>query len=74
MKIVVVGGGGFVGHHLVKRLNDLNHEILVLDCGVEGYNKNNVINSPNVLNIIDNNYDTLTHLLDFNPDLLINLD
>jgi UDP-glucose 4-epimerase len=31
MRILVTGGAGFIGSHLVERLNDLNNEILVLD-------------------------------------------
>ena len=31
MKICVVGGAGFIGHHIVKKFLSLNHEVLVID-------------------------------------------
>ena len=31
MKVLVTGGAGFVGSHLVKKLNDQNFEIYIID-------------------------------------------
>ena len=31
MRILVTGGAGFIGAHLVKKLIDLNHKVLVVD-------------------------------------------
>jgi UDP-glucose 4-epimerase len=31
MKFIVTGGAGFVGSHIVKKLNQQNHEIVVYD-------------------------------------------
>ena len=31
MKILVTGGGGYVGTRLVNKLLDLNHEVIVVD-------------------------------------------
>ena len=31
MKILVTGGAGFIGAHLVKKLIDINHKVLVVD-------------------------------------------
>jgi nucleoside-diphosphate-sugar epimerase len=32
MKILVLGGHGFIGHNVVKQLTDLGHTVLVVDC------------------------------------------
>ncbi|KRF55252.1 UDP-glucose 4-epimerase [Bacillus sp. Soil768D1] len=32
MKIIVTGGAGFIGSHLVKRLIQENHDVYVIDC------------------------------------------
>nr|QNO55405.1 ADP-L-glycero-D-manno-heptose-6-epimerase [Methanosarcinales archaeon ANME-1 ERB7] len=40
MKIIVTGGAGFIGSHVVDRLLDAGHEVLVLDnlsSGNEGF-------------------------------------
>ena len=31
MKVLITGGGGFVGSHLADRLLDAGHEALVID-------------------------------------------
>ena len=31
MKILVTGGAGFIGHHVVKQLEDAEHEVAILD-------------------------------------------
>ena len=31
MKILITGGAGFIGSHLVDALAELNHEIIVVD-------------------------------------------
>ena len=40
MKIIVTGGAGFIGSHLVSRLTSANHEIIVLDNLSSGRKRN----------------------------------
>jgi nucleoside-diphosphate-sugar epimerase len=32
MKILILGGHGFIGHHVAKQLTDLNHSVVTVDC------------------------------------------
>ena len=32
MKCLVLGGGGFIGHHLANRLKKEGHDVHSLDC------------------------------------------
>ena len=40
MKILVTGGAGFIGSHLVDRLLQLEHEVVVVDNLATGYRRN----------------------------------
>src|SRR3977135_2854057 len=40
MVVLVTGGGGFIGSHLVERLSDLGHEVRVLDNFATGRRSN----------------------------------
>lgn len=45
-KVLVTGGAGFLGSHLVDRLLDLNHEVVCADSLVTG-NKANIAHQAN---------------------------
>lgn len=32
MKILILGGHGFIGHHVGKQLSDLGHDVITVDC------------------------------------------
>ena len=40
MKIIVTGGAGFIGSHLVSKLTRTNHELIVLDNLSSGRKRN----------------------------------
>lgn len=40
MKIIVTGGAGFIGSHLVDRYIELGHEVVVIDNFSTGFQKN----------------------------------
>ena len=40
MRTVVIGGAGFIGHHLVNELLKLNKEVIVIDNLSTGFIKN----------------------------------
>lgn len=71
MKILVIGGAGFIGSHLVEKLNSLKHEVEVLDNLSTG-NKNNLaenqkiihgdVTNSHLLNSILNKHDVVFHL------------
>jgi len=59
MKILVTGGAGFLGSHLIDRLLQLNHEVICLDNFYTG-NKRNIHKNFN-----DPNFEILRHDITF---------
>src|SRR3989344_9434074 len=39
MKIIMTGGAGFIGSHIVDRYIDLGHQVVIVDNLVTGYKK-----------------------------------
>ena len=48
MRILVTGGGGFVGSHLVDLLSEEGHEIIVIDFISNHNNLNNLSKKKNI--------------------------
>lgn len=72
MKIIVTGGCGFIGSHLVDRLIDLNHQVIVIDDNSASnekfyynkhaeYHKIDICDQENLLNL-SNNCEFIFHL------------
>ncbi|WP_078431853.1 NAD-dependent epimerase/dehydratase family protein [Metabacillus halosaccharovorans] len=70
MKVLVTGGCGFIGSHIVDKLMDENHDVYVVDNLVTG-NKNNV--NPNVpIMDCDINSELMEKVVqDFQPEAII---
>ena len=71
--VIVTGGAGFVGHHLVKKLNLLKYKILILDNLSTGFEKNIPLSD----NIYFQNVDIRENLSyifsDFKPEIVFHL-
>ena len=48
MKILVTGGAGYIGSHLVDKLVDENHEVTVLDNLSTGRTKNLALSASRI--------------------------
>ena len=59
MKILVTGGAGFLGSHLIDRLLQLDHEVICLDNFYTG-NKHNVYH-----HLSNPNFEVLRHDITF---------
>ena len=69
MKILVTGGNGFIGKHLIQELNSYDHKVFILE--------SNVLNKSNLTKEIENtDFDVvihlagLSHVMDHSPTLL----
>ena len=69
IKSLITGGAGFIGSHLVEKLLEENHELLVIDNLVTG-SKSNIkeINNIEFLEKEVGDDDSLSKILKFNPD------
>jgi len=70
MKILVVGGAGYIGSHMLKRFQDTEHKVEVLDNLSTGFETNcldftlhkcDLANKEEVYSILQNNYDLVMH-------------
>jgi len=74
MKILVVGGAGYVGSHMLKRFQDTNHKVEVLDNLSTGFETNcldlklhkcDLANREEVYSILQNDYDLVMHFASY---------
>lgn len=73
MKIVVTGGAGFIGSHLVDELVEQGHEVAVVDNLSTGY-ESQVNQSVNFFEIDITNYASLRYVMRlFKPEAVFNL-
>ena len=61
MKVIVTGGAGFIGSHLVKRLLNLGHEVVLIDNFSSG-NRDNVPPGTDCMEIDLSETDFITKL------------
>ena len=74
MKILVVGGAGYIGSHMLKRFQDTEHKVEVLDNLSTGFETNcldftlhkcDLANKEEVYSILQNNYDLVMHFASY---------
>ena len=74
MKILVVGGAGYIGSHMLKRFQDTEHKVEVLDNLSTGFETNcldftlhkcDLANREKVYSILQNNYDLVMHFASY---------
>ena len=74
IKSLITGGAGFIGSHLVEKLLQENHEILIVDNLCTGKKSNiNEIDKIEFLEKEVGDGDTLSRILEFNPDYCFHL-
>lgn len=72
-KVIVTGGAGFIGHHLVRRLNSLSYKVLILDNLSSGYQKNIPLSDNIFFQNIDIREDLSGIFSDFKPSIVFHL-
>lgn len=74
MKILVVGGAGYIGSHMLRRLQKTNYKVEVLDNLSTGYEENtlgfqfhkcDLANKDQLNSILQNNYDLVMHFASY---------
>jgi len=74
MKILITGGAGFIGSHLVEKLITENNEILIIDNLMTGKKENLTFEGNYELFIDDlGSEKSLNKIIEFNPDVCFHL-
>jgi len=73
-KVIVTGGAGFIGHHLVKKLDNLGYQILVIDNLSTGFEKNIILSKNVFFKNLDIRSEAISSVLnDFKPEIVFHL-
>lgn len=72
-RAIVTGGAGFIGHHLVKRLNHLGYQILIIDNLSTGFEKNITLSENVFFENLDIRSDLSSIFYDFKPEIVFHL-
>ena len=74
MNILITGGAGFIGSHLLEALSTPKNELLVFDNFLTG-KKENLITNKNINFVEDDfgNHDSLNLIKEFNPEVCFHL-
>ncbi len=72
MRILVTGGAGFIGSHLVDALAKQSHEVIVVDTLISG-NKNNITVDVPVLDIDVRSAELFSVFEDYHPEIVFHL-
>jgi len=72
-KVIVTGGAGFIGHHLVSRLNNLGYQILILDNLSTGFEKNIPLSENIFFQNLDIRSDLSSVFSNFKPEIVFHL-
>ena len=74
MKVLVTGGAGFIGSHLVDRLSFLNHEVFIIDNLSTGSADNLNLEFKNLFKVDICNKEHITQIFDYvKPDVVYHL-
>jgi len=72
-KVIVTGGAGFIGHHLVSKLNNLGYQILILDNLSTGFEKNIPLSENIFFQNLDIRSDLSSVFSNFKPEIVFHL-
>ncbi|TMU84338.1 NAD-dependent epimerase/dehydratase family protein [Bacillus sp. BHET2] len=72
MKVLVTGGGGFIGYHVTKRLQEKGHEVIIVDTLITG-KEDNVPDEVTFYRVDITSPEIETVFINEKPDVVIHL-